>query len=177
MTEIVEHSVRLAAPSISTTFDTVVDSLQRACRAVYGDALVSVAVFGSVGRGAPRPDSDIDVLLVVDPLPNGRMARVQGFSAVEANMEPDVTAARVVGVHTRISPVFKTKEECKRGSPLFLDMVEDARLLVDRDGFFAAVLDRLRTRLAELGSRRVWRGSAWYWDLKPDYQAGDVFEL
>jgi hypothetical protein len=24
---------------------------------------------------------------------------------------------------------------------------------------------------------RIWRGNAWLWDLKPDYQPGDVFEL
>jgi hypothetical protein len=31
--------------------------------------------------------------------------------------------------------------------------------------------------LAHLGARRVWLGNAWYWDLKPDYRPGDVFEL
>jgi hypothetical protein len=38
-------------------------------------------------------------------------------------------------------------------------------------------MTRLRERLATLGARRVWRGNAWFWDLKPDYQPGDVFEL
>ena len=56
-------------------------------------------------------------------------------------------------------------------------MVEDARILFDRDGFFAAVLERLRARLEALGARRVWRGNAWFWDLKPDYVPGEVFEL
>jgi hypothetical protein len=26
-------------------------------------------------------------------------------------------------------------------------------------------------------AKRVWKGSAWYWDLKPDYRPGDVIEL
>ena len=38
-------------------------------------------------------------------------------------------------------------------------------------------LDRFAARLAALGARRKWRGSAWYWDLKPDYRPGEVFEL
>jgi hypothetical protein len=63
------------------------------------------------------------------------------------------------------------------GSPLLLDMVEDARILHDEGGFLRARLERLRARLPELGSRRVWRGSAWHWVLKPDLQPGDVFEL
>jgi len=38
-------------------------------------------------------------------------------------------------------------------------------------------LERLRARLAVLGARRIRRGNAWYWDLKPDYRPGDVFSL
>ncbi|MEW5981807.1 MAG: hypothetical protein AB1806_05495 [Acidobacteriota bacterium] len=56
-------------------------------------------------------------------------------------------------------------------------MVEDARILVDRDGLLAARLDRLAKRMRELGSRRIWRDGWWYWDLKPDYRPGEIFEL
>ncbi len=76
-----------------------------------------------------------------------------------------------------ISPVFKTPEEVARGSALFLDIVEDGRILFDREGFFAHFRERFRQRLSQLGARRVWIGSAWYWDLKPDYRPGEVFEL
>ncbi len=56
-------------------------------------------------------------------------------------------------------------------------MTEDARILFDREGFFARKLDRLRERLAQLGAKRIWLGNAWYWDFKPDYRPGEVFEL
>jgi len=48
---------------------------------------------------------------------------------------------------------------------------------VDRSGVLANEIARMRARLAALGARRVWRGSTWYWDLKPDYRPGEVFEL
>lgn len=32
----------------------------------YGPRLVTFAVFGSVGRGIPRPDSDIDLVVVAE---------------------------------------------------------------------------------------------------------------
>jgi hypothetical protein len=57
-------------------------------------------------------------------------------------------------------------------------MLSGHEILRDRDGFFAAVLERLRRRLAELGSRRhVDRDGYEYWDLKPDWKPGDVVTL
>jgi predicted nucleotidyltransferase len=130
-----------------------------------------------VGRGTPRPDSDLDLLIVADALPDGRLRRVDEFAAVEKLLHALIDAAQKDGVQTRLSPVFKTPEELRRGSPLFLDLIDDAVVLVDRDGALRDHLEHLRGRLQELGARRVWLGDAWYWDLKPDYHVGEVFEL
>ncbi|MEM2550445.1 MAG: nucleotidyltransferase domain-containing protein, partial [Nitrososphaerota archaeon] len=82
-----------------------------------------------------------------------------------------------LGYHVEFSPVIKTPEEARVFSPLYLDMVEDAVILFDRDGFFDGVLRRLRGRLQELGAERVRLGKAWYWRLKRDYSFGDVIEI
>jgi hypothetical protein len=160
-----------------TQYKALVDALREACVAHYGDRLVSLAVFGSVGRGTPRADSDVDALIVAERLPRGRIARVTEFAAVESALAAAVSQARRSGLAPEWSPVFKTPAEVGMGSPLFLDMIDDARILVDREGFLRLALDRFSRRLALLGARRVWRGSAWYWDLKPDYRPGEVFEL
>jgi len=143
----------------------------------YGERLVSVVLFGSVARGTAGPTSDMDLLVVADGLAQGRMKRSADFSAVEDAVEPLLVSLREKGIHTRLSPVLKTKEEASGGNILYIDLVEDARVLFDRDGFFEQILARLRRRLSELGARRVWIGSAWYWDLKPDFKPGEVFEL
>lgn len=163
--------------AIQQTFQQIEEALLGEARRHYGDRLVSLVVYGSVGRRTMRPDSDMDLLIVAEGLPAGRIPRVEDFAAVERGIAPLLERFRREGVTTELSPVFKTPEEAARLSPLFLDMVDDAVLLHDRGGFFAGVLQRLRGRMAELGSRRVWRGSAWYWDLKPDYRPGEVFEL
>jgi uncharacterized protein len=103
----------------------------------YGDRLVSLVVFGSMGRGTARPDSDLDLLIVADDLPKGRIARVEEFAAVERALTLCLVEGRRAGFPTECSPVFKTPAEVMAGSPLFLDMVEDAKILYDRDGFFA----------------------------------------
>jgi uncharacterized protein len=158
-------------------FDGLLGALVAACERQYGPRLVSVAVFGSVGRGTPRPDSDVDVLIVAEGLSRGRVVRVAEFAGIEAELTEVFERLRRVGVSTVLSPVLKTSAEVEQGSLLFLDMLDDAKILVDRDGFLARVFAKFRERLARLGARRIWRGNAWFWDLKPDYRPGEVFEL
>ena len=156
---------------VSTNITNLLNRLTSMCKEYYGERLVSLAVFGSVGRGTPRPDSDIDFLLVIKDLPVGRIARMKEFAAMEISLGL-ATKSRI-----ELSPVFKTPEEIANGSPLFLDMVDDVRMLFDRDDFFKGVLKNLKERLKKLGARRIWQGNVWYWDLKPDYKRGEIFEI
>jgi predicted nucleotidyltransferase len=167
------------AVTLLERYDRLLGEARAALIRHYGPRLVAAAVFGSVGRGTPREDSDVDLLIVARDLPEGRMRRVDEFLPVEAELE---TALRDIGggpggAPVMLSPVFKTPDEAEQGSPLFLDMVDDARILHDPDGFLQGRLARLRARLQELGARRIWRGNAWYWDLKPDLKPGEVFTL
>ena len=161
----------IATQIVSTDITKLLNHLTHLCKEHYGERLISLAVFGSVGRGTPRPDSDIDLLLVVKDLPVGRIARLKEFATIEI----------ALGIETKsridLSPIFKTPEEILNGSPLFLDMVEDVRMLFDRDDFFKNILKNLKERLQRLGARRIWQGNVWYWDLKPDYKQGEIFEI
>ncbi|MFW6180901.1 MAG: nucleotidyltransferase domain-containing protein [Spirochaetota bacterium] len=158
-------------------FEQLVQALVSEIKCVYQGRLVSVVVFGSVGRGTQRFDSDVDILVVAENLPRGRIRRIEEFEEVERKVEPQLEALREEGIHSRVSAIIKNPQEAEAGSPLFLDMVEDARILYDREGFFGSRLDRLKKRLDELGAKRVRRGNAWYWDLKPDYRPGEIIEL
>ncbi len=159
------------------TFDRILNAVADACRAHYGHRLVSVAVFGSVARGTMRHDSDIDLLVVVDDLPRGRIPRVRDFDLVETAVEGELKQAERLGIFTRLSPVIKAPAEVQYGSPLFLDMTLHVRILADRDEFLSRYLDQLRARLQELGARRVRRGGGYYWILKPGYQPGEEIWL
>jgi hypothetical protein len=155
----------------------VIEKLLPAVQAVYGERLVTFAIFGSVGRGTPGFDSDIDFLIVARNLPAGRVKRIREFERVEERLAPLIHSLQKEGIHTSLSPIIKSPEEADKGSPLFLDMVEDVKILFDSEGFLADVLARLKDRLQALGSRRVRMGNAWYWVLKPDIKAGEVFEI
>jgi uncharacterized protein len=143
----------------------------------YGERLVSLVVFGSVGRGTPRPDSDVDLLIVAEPLPPGRMPRVEQFKAVKSALGHRLRSLQEDGIYTTLAPIFKTPDEVNRGSLLFLDMIDDGKILYDREGFWQAFLCGFQERLRNLGARKIFQGDRWYWDLKPDYKAGEIFEF
>jgi hypothetical protein len=136
----------------------------------FGPDLISVVVFGSQARGEAKPESDVDVLIVIRGLPRNRFERYGGFRDL-ARAVSDTFAKDV-------APILLTPEEAERVKPYYLGMLSGHVVLCDRDGFFAGVLERLRRRLAELGSRRyVDKDGYEYWDLKPDWKPGDVVEL
>jgi hypothetical protein len=141
------------------------------------ERVVSVVLFGSVARGDASSSSDIDLLIVAEPLPSGQFARKALLADVDAAFEKDLEAAASMGVEGRLARIVRTPREARRFIPLYLDFTEDAVLLHDRDAFFANVLEGVRRSLRRLGARRVRLGSEWYWDLKPDFRPGDSFEI
>jgi predicted nucleotidyltransferase len=163
--------------SYRAAFERIVAELAPAARAVYGARLIALALFGSVARGTMRPDSDIDLFLVADPLPAGRLARMSEFEPVERGLSEPLAAARAAGVHTLLAPVIKTPQEMRQGSFLHLDLTDQARILYDPQGVLRGYLDDLAARLKAMGARRVYRGGGYYWLLKPDYRWGDRIEL
>jgi len=146
-------------------------------RHVYGERLVSLALFGSVARRTARPRSDLDLFLVIEGLPHGRRARLETFDPVERSLATRMEALARAGVMVELSPVLRTPEDLRTPSPLLLDLTEDAVILQDEGGVLRAALEDLRQRLRRLGSRRIWVGTRWYWDLKPDYRRGEIIRL
>jgi len=158
-------------------FREILQAVRDAGERVYGERLVSLAIFGSVARGSMRADSDIDLLIVADHLPDGRMARVREFGQVESLVADVLQRAKGAGINTILSPVFKTREELQRGSLLFLDMTDQAEILYDRGAALRRYLDDFAFRLQKMGAERVRSGGGYYWRLKPDLKPGEKILL
>ena len=159
------RSVTSTAP-LSNDLRRYVEVLERH----FGDRLVSVVLFGSRARGEARPGSDIDILVVVRGLPADRLERHRALYRLPGEVSEAFADA--------VSPIVLTPEEAERVKPYYLGMLSGHILLYDAGGFFADLLERLRRRLAELGSRRYVDEDGYeYWDLKPDWKPGDVVTL
>ncbi|MBE7438962.1 MAG: nucleotidyltransferase domain-containing protein [Spirochaetales bacterium] len=121
----------------------------------YGQRLQSLALFGSRATGTHRPDSDADLLLVIDPLPTGRMARSAEWLPLEENWPGPF-----------LSPLFYTPAELQMGSPAFFGMtLGEVAILYDHQGLLASYIEDLRRRLKEMGARRIGVGRTAYWDM------------
>ena len=147
------------------------------CRNKYGEDLVTVSVFGSVARNTHTQFSDIDLLIIVRDLPRGRMNRIRDFEAVEKSLKPVLNEAKQQGWDTHLSTLLKTPEDVALGGYIYLDMVDDAVILYDKNGFFRDFLTGYKQKLENYNARKIPYKGAWYWEIKPDYRPGDVIDL
>lgn len=152
-------------------------NLLSGCEDHYGSDLVTLAVYGSAGRGTMHQYSDLDILIVARNLPKGRIARINDFQMVEDGIEDVLASVRGEGWYVELSPVLKTPGEVEQGGLLYLDMIDDAEILYDEDGYFESYLETFSKKLESLHARKHrWKGG-WYWEVKPDIKPGEVVEI
>ena len=166
-------SVASLPASVPEPFRTSIVAASDAWCTLLGPRLRSLVLFGSVARGQSTAHSDIDLLVISEGFPRSLVERRRPLLAAWSRAR-----ARHALPAVDWNLVTKTPEEARFHSPLYLDIVEDGILLVDRGQFFETVLDAMRARMRELGSRRVFLDDgSWYWDLKPDFRFGEVVEI
>lgn len=161
-------------------FQPLLDRFVSLVRQALGQQVLSVVLYGSVARGQARADSDVDLLIILREASPVYYERLQPFLQILRRLqaEPVWKNLEAQGLRPYLSLLILAKEEAEQTRYIYLDMVDEARILVDVGGFFQAKLEALRKRLRELGARRIWQGdTSWYWDLKPDLKKGEPLVL
>lgn len=156
-------------------FQCLLDCLVRETRLAFGDRLVSIVLYGSVARGEAGPQSDLDILVIIDKAPPSYYERLRPLLPILRNLHalPCWKALRDRGIYPSPNVLLLSREEAEQDRCLYLDMIEEGRMLADRGGFFRGRLEALRSRLRDLGATKKRHNGGWFWDLKPDLHPGE----
>jgi predicted nucleotidyltransferase len=139
------------AETVSHQLEPVVSAL----RHHLGPNLVAIVLFGSRARGDHRPDSDWDLLVIADRLPQKPFQR-------------HLYLKRLLPLMWRgqVSVLAKTPAELEANlTSLLLDVALDGIILYDTDAYIARRLAHVQHLLAEKGLYRVQVGRdlTWQW--------------
>jgi hypothetical protein len=147
--------------------------LKRYCKILldhFKDRLLGVLVFGSVARGDWTPDSDIDLLVVVEGWGKPTWERSEELLKLRNELRGTEEYSRAMRAgHVPIIQHYPLdKDEALGFHRMYLDASLDGIILFERDGFLSGVLEGVRKKLIEEGARRVTSPSGeFYWVWAP----------
>jgi predicted nucleotidyltransferase len=135
--------------------DQVVAALHRA----LGDRLVAVVLFGSRARGDASADSDWDLLVIADGLPEKPLERHLYLKRLLPHDAVEV-----------VSLLIRTREEFEAHVPsVYLDIAIDGMILYDSGRYVEGKLSALQRSINRLGlsRERTDEGDIWRFQQQP----------
>ncbi len=131
--------------------------LLQTCGALYGDELLAVFVFGSYATGRATPESDLDILIVVESSEDGIRDRCRAFRMPEHYAGPE------------IQPIIYTRREFMSFPSLLLTLTEGNVILYSKDsqggqaGEAEQLLHALQGFVEKNGIERIPHKGGYYW--------------
>lgn len=130
-----------------------------ALRTALGDQLIAVVLFGSRARGEASAESDWDLLVIAEGLPERQFERHLFLKQLLPS-----------GCRGAVSMLAKTPQEFEAHLPsLYLDIAVDGQILYDPDGYAAKKLGALQRLIEASGlyRERTEAGDVWRWKKQP----------
>ena len=110
--------------------DRVLEDVLNRARQLLGDTLTSVVLFGSRARGSSHPDSDLDLLIVAQSLPDEAGRRELALDIAEVGFDYGLP------VQVVLASTEETEGAVNTGAPLMFEIHDAHRVIYDKDDFF-----------------------------------------
>lgn len=165
--------------SIHPDYRLLMDVLVSGLVDYFMDRLVSIVLFGSLARGDVHRYSDIDLLVVVDGIPKEYAERIKLLAPIiEKVSRYRIKLWLEKKIYPDINIILLDREDASINHPFYLDLVTDALIIYDRDGFIENKISQVRSKLTELGAVKIGLPDGrYYWVLKPGLKWGEVVDL
>lgn len=134
-------------------YQPLLDAFVSLIQETLGDQLVSVVLYGSVARGTARPESDADLLIILRDASAVYRERLQPFLVILRQLEEEVAwkELEAKGLRPYLSLLVLSKEEAEQTRYIYLDMIDEAQVLVDSEGFLGTNLRPCKSGWMDLG--------------------------
>jgi predicted nucleotidyltransferase len=135
--------------------------LVEAYKSYLGDELITIVIFGSRARGDYKENSDFDILIIADNLPERHLARM-GYIR-----EP------LLNFDEKVQVLAKTPDEFDSVfPPLYLDIALDGKILVDKDGFMENRLRKIKKIIRDSSLYRIKKDDEFLWQWNSPKKPG-----
>ncbi|HEY8270316.1 MAG TPA: hypothetical protein VIG33_05465 [Pseudobdellovibrionaceae bacterium] len=123
--------------------------------------LIGVLQFGSTIKAPLKHETDLDLLLVFETLPNSRWDQFQLTANLENKLNADLK--KIDGFHIEVSFILKQESQLDHLSSFYLDFIDTSKIWFDPKGVLNQLLKDINNWISENGSYKVKKGNLWYW--------------
>ena len=140
-------------PSTIENIKSILKRLLRYLHKRFQENLISVVLYGSYARGNANSYSDLDLMVVIDGLP-------QEWSSIHAMENNLALQGRVFKKRLQIQLVSPADViySVESAVPLMLEIYDAHYILFDHENFFANQIQRFATIIQQRGIRKIKHG-------------------
>ncbi len=139
-----------------------------------GSKLESIVLFGSLSTGKPKPESDIDLLVVARDLPDKYSERTSIIREVISSRLMDEIILHIwreKGIYADLDILLIDVKEAIVTHPFYLDLTKDCVIIYDKNGLMSRTITEVREKLERIGAKRFEEpDGSWYWVLSPEVE-------
>ncbi len=139
------------------TYQELIGVFKKEIDKKLGNKILSLVIFGSVSRGEAKGSSDIDIFTFFDDSKIKRNELNDILASIILDLRKTDEYVKLTGrkVYPEIYPFLISKSKANDYLWVFFDATEQGIIIKDTDGFAKNLIKEIKTKIVNLGGRRV----------------------